>query len=493
MKTNPKNNTKNMENKIKKRGGRSLEWYQTVIRAIGTSIVNTNELSDILAKTDETLGYNDAYTVKKCIGLKNIQTILGESKYDIVEDNSVKARGRSKGFLFSLKLDKDETIDDVIKYISEKFESEARNSYRREKKVLSDDTEEETKTEPSKIEISKEAVGKHIPEHKTAVIGAKADGVISYPTARKRKSDRTNLYYLWKLVSTLYKRKVSSISLPYNFSLKADGPITKMDLKDWIYSAKANGIKPDIVFNSTRGRNAKSYANFFNLQNLILTLSEKGKDLGLVFDTKKVLNYKPLNEAREEARKEVPTLTPQERDIVWIVAATIKECGKPQDIEDLCKLLRDEYDKSCLRRDLESILKKTPEIYVSNTGFSLVSLNKPLIGDDVWEVILKKYSPATQHHQVLARISMSLEELQQFFPMSEVVSRISDSEAIYKIVYDDSESSKLSLLVLVLGFRGTDMLLDPELEKMIKNELLSAVRESLMVANPRFRMENLEK
>lgn len=56
-----------MENKTEKlRSGRPFKWYETVIRKIGNSIVNTNELSTILKQTDEELGYNDWLTAKVC-------------------------------------------------------------------------------------------------------------------------------------------------------------------------------------------------------------------------------------------------------------------------------------------------------------------------------------------------------------------------------------------------------------------------------------------
>ena len=90
-----------------------------------------------------------------------------------------------------------------------------------------------------------------------------------------------------------------------------------------------------------------------------------------------------------------------------------------------------------------------------------------------WINISEKYDPKNTRLSVIARIGMSLDEVRKFIPETEVLSVISDTDAIYRLWYNRSIHSFKDLIRLYRTFRGTDAILsDDVLVERMEREIV---------------------
>ena len=173
-------------------------------------------------------------------------------------------------------------------------------------------------------------------------------------------------------------------------------------------------------------------------------------------------------------------------DIIFIIAGLICSNSRAIDFDDICMTLRRDFKISVDRMELIKIIKQEPE-FSTISGKALAFKD----GSDSWERIVRKYNPCKESINVFARISITLDQLQTYFPDAEICSKISEGDAIYKIVMDKSQHSYSKLIKLYRTFRGTDMIIGNE-------ELVSDMETQIKIAdglwngnNKRYQIERL--
>lgn len=160
--------------------------------------------------------------------------------------------------------------------------------------------------------------------------------------------------------------------------------------------------------------------------------------------------------------------------------------GKAINYVDLCKILREKFAINTCKAEVEKLVKTEKEIEIVSFGQSL-----RLLTANSWKVLREKYSPFNLEGHTFVRLGMSLEEVREYFPKTELVSKISDTDGIYKLVYSRSRSDWRTLIGLFRTFRGSDKLLDEVLEFRLKLEVESE-KKTVEVNDFAFQIEKIE-
>lgn len=160
--------------------------------------------------------------------------------------------------------------------------------------------------------------------------------------------------------------------------------------------------------------------------------------------------------------------------------------GKAINYVDLCKILREKFAINTCKAEIEKLVKNEKEIEIVSFGQSL-----KLLTVNSWKVLREKYSPFELEGHTLVRLGMSLEEVREYFPKTELVSKISDTDGIYKLVYSRSRSDWRTLIGLFRTFRGSDKLLDEVLEFRLKLEVESE-KKIIEISDFAFQIEKIE-
>ncbi len=274
-------------------------------------------------------------------------------------------------------------------------------------------------------------------------------------------------------------------------------------LKSWRSSLNRAMIFP------FRASYCGSIITFDDLKSLIYKVGEKykewfGEDLG----EKDVLKISPASVVFEKKVKEVKANSTDKVDLpikkllpydiaktIYLIAGICSNAKEVVSFENIGKKLRDDFTINIAKSDIVKLIKDNAPDYLEAivSGSNQGILIKKSIN---WAEFDKEFSPRNYKSSVISRIGMSEEMLKGFISKSlefELLSKISERDAIYRIHYDKSEHSMRDLCKLCRTFRGDDKIFDETLEKTIL-EINSKIDSGSFMNNPGYVLEvNVEK
>ena len=422
---------------------KQVEYFTKLVDSIGTSIVNTKTLHKIISEVDNEFGYNIGGS-NKCRPSRvtnKLVEILGDSWIEIVKDETAKKVGKGNPRLFSLKLrtgferEDMESIRQVfIKYYTSRITSEK-----------ADKTEHKEPKEKS--------------------------------LTRRYSKPRENM------VKTIYNllvkvNKSGRTIVPFSeISDMVGRYFSQQVLDNWKNSLLTFGVNLDAKTFTSPESGKQKCVRFNLIRNTILLLSNKskewyGKDLGaekeLGLDKK--MPIKPLKPDNIKLTSHAEELDQNTKYTIYAIGGILKLHGKAVGYDVVCRDLSENFGIMLTKTDLRKLANEVPEFDGTisfNNAIKLTDLIKS------WDSICEKYNPRDIKQTVIARINMSHAEVCKFIPETEVLSVISDTDAIYRITYDRSIRSFKDLIRLYRTFRGTDKILDNDsLVEKIEREIV---------------------
>lgn len=234
---------------------------------------------------------------------------------------------------------------------------------------------------------------------------------------------------------------------------------------------------------------------FLDVKNTMHILNEKykeqwGEDLG----ADKVLKIAPTTPKKEREIKSphsVGTKIPYEiARAVFVLGGLCKHEEELISFDSIYKTMKDKFSIDCPKNETIRLVREF--------GFDWLELNtttNPGViakRDADWTKFNDEFGPKNYSKTVVSRLGMTEEELGRFefkYIKFEVLSKITESDAIYKIVFDRSEHSMRDLCRLARSFRGVDQIFDDELVENI-NSLNRLIDSSSFSGNPMYEIES---
>lgn len=432
-----------MKNLKKTESGKfdNVAYYSELVNKIGSGIIRSADLYEFIRQNDEKFGRNCTDHSRCTRVTDTLTSILGDKWIEVVKDESVKRIGRSNPRLFSLKLERGNENESL-----NKIKSDIRSYF-----------------------LMKEV--KSVPKAKSI-----KEIAVVVPKGKKEKAPRTFTRPKITMVRRLYDVLVKVCrggkeTVPFSkLSEYMDHRFMSQQVLDtWKNSLAEYGFSLDVRVVSIGGN--KKAAKFSGVKDIIFSLSKKavewyGEDLGAekelgLFGSIAVKTVEPRKVTVTE-KKEVDQDTGY---LIYVIGGILKKHGKALDYDDLCKVLRDNFAISTTKVDLRKLANEVPEFD------GTIRLNNAIMLKDLdngWISISEKYDPKNTKLSVIARIGMTTDEVRKFIPEAEVLSVISDTDAIYRLWYNKSIHSFKNLIRLYRTFRGTDTILgnDTLVERM---------------------------
>lgn len=418
-------------------------YYSRLVGMIGEKVVPTAALYEFIRQNDEHFSYTttDASRTSKVTNM--LISILGDKWIETVQDDSVKKIGKSNPRLFSLKLDKGNETESLNKLKSD---------------IISYFLKKEIKSAPKTKSI--------------AAVSSKKDKEKAGRTFTRPKL--TMVKRVYDVLLKVYRSGKETIPFPKLSEYMDHRYMSQQVLDTWKNSLAEYGFSLDVRVVSIGGN--KKAAKFNGVKDIIFSLSKKavewyGEDLG----AEKDLGISGLMSVKTVEPKKITITEKKDVDqdtgyLIYVIAGILKKHGKALDYDDLCKVLRDNFSISTTKVDLRKLASEVPEFDGTIRVNSAIMLKDLTNG---WINISEKYDPKNTRLSVIARIGMSLDEVRKFIPETEVLSVISDTDAIYRLWYNRSIHSFKDLIRLYRTFRGTDAILsDDVLVERMEREIV---------------------
>lgn len=442
------------------------EFFKKVIELMGSNIRTTKEMYGIILDAKTQLGIQNKEPESKI--LNELCEVLGPCIEEI-EDTETASRGRCKPKLFTLKGENEEIRNRIENY-----------------------HESGLKPIPS-IVLERTAC-------MMATLGTRTKRKYERRFPGKALIDKVDF-----MLSTASNRQGHNYVSFRELYTKFNSDLSSSTINDWFKTLERFGVSFNYTIEELKlnGRPNKVIM-FRNLEyDMNNFKTAKNKWLGLSNDSpEKTLKPAAATAVvRPAAIVETPqvkttvstvssrnpmTMSSMTDDIIFIIAGLVCSASKAIDFEDICATLRKDFRIKVDRTELIKIIRQEPE-------FSTV-MGKALgfkDGSNSWERIVRKYNPCNEVLNVYARISITLDQLQSYFPEAEVCSKISEEDAIYKIVMDKSQHSYSKLIRLYRTFRGTDMIIGNE-ELVCDMETQIKIADGLWNGNnKRYQIERL--
>lgn len=176
--------------------------------------------------------------------------------------------------------------------------------------------------------------------------------------------------------------------------------------------------------------------------------------------------------AEKPEYKQVISFNREERYLIFSIGGICRDYGKAIGLVELGKVLHDRFGINVGKNELIDLARREEELEL--TSFKDAMILKD--GKRSWEIIKSKYNPGDLKTEVLARIGMGIEEVKRYFPESILVSKITENDGIYKIVFDKSRRSWKNLVSLYRTFRGNDKILDEQVELRLGLEVSAEIK-----------------
>ena len=392
------------------------KYYCFLSALIGNKAVTTKELYQFIKETDQHFGIVSATTGHESKVAYEYSMILGDMLQSI-EDTDTRKYGRSTPKIFNIAAD----LNDVYTRIGEYYD------------------------EPVARPIEK--VSKFVEEK----------------TLRKRlKPNRRVVENLYKVLKEIHNSPTESIDFArVGRIVCSKNPISKGIFEGWCNTVKTFGgigIGYQFVDQPTSSGLVSTLLTVRNLKGAMLSLDSKSKEwYGSSLGADKDLNL--------EGKKLIPKVTTaplseEDKKILYLIAGIIKKnSGHSVEIDAVCKLLRENFNISVWKKDIDKLVSGSTELGLSHSNLSVTFKN----GDNSWKRIREACNPYGKERLIMARIGMTEEEVGRFGLKSEILSKISDKDNIFRIYFRESSTvDRRKLLKLWRTFRGTDCFLGSE-------------------------------
>ena len=296
----------------------------------------------------------------------------------------------------------------------------------------------------------------------------------SCPIKKERKNyvKKATLEHLYKTLNWMVENKENSIERKKLLEILNFKNIQSSQVESWIKTIENyNGTIVDLIYIATNGRKTnKGFIKSSNPGDGLISIIKIGNELYNMFPNNK-FNNKPVYVKKDlhTATNEFGELSKHDfSNLLYAVAGIIVGNDyRSIEINDICSNLDRKFGIKSTKREIVSTLKDIPEFDLIEHGERIRLASK-----ESWEKIVKEHGPKNFKKEVLVRLSFDLKTLRLYFPESKVISEISDSDAIYKVIYDETVTSLINWIELYRKFRGTDKILnDEELEQTICREI----------------------
>lgn len=384
-----------------KKSEKVVEYYEKLVSSIGYgTICSTEELYKIIDKLDK----NGPIAVRSSV-VNELINALGDEWLEVAVDETATKRGRMIPRLFSLRVKNEKEMEDLKKVIQEKFSRSSAAKTRASSKTA------------RKVRMPRRATVKKFYDLLVKVSHKGKDGLISF----------------------------SEIS-----------PVNKILLNAWLKSLKPFGLDfSSRIIITTDG--VKKLVKFVGPKDMLLQLSSKAKEwFGDDLGAKSVLGLD-----NKTLLKQKSPIVEHSQDIVYSVAGVLKYHGKYMEYDSLCRILSENFGLAVTKNDLKRVASEFSQFFDGTIRSNSAVLLKD--ADKNWLEINKKFGPKSSKITLIARIGMSLEEVQKFNSTAEILSVITDTDAIYRLNYDKSIHSLKNLMRLYRTFRGSDKILNDDL------------------------------
>lgn len=220
----------------------------------------------------------------------------------------------------------------------------------------------------------------------------------------------------------------------------------------------------------------KKYGKPFGDIDAVKRIFTKNPELSIIDEIKKIqdtvdepMEVNPIGEESDKVVNDEGIVDFETAYIRFAVAGILKSLRSMVKVNKLTDQLKEYFGIEVDPRLLLVILKEDHEFTLINGG-EMIGLRS----DNSWDILKTKYSPKNYTVSILARINMTPEEVRSYFDNAEitVVSAIQKADNIYELVIDRSVHTRRQLLKLVKSFRGTDKILDKDMEERVLNYLI---------------------
>lgn len=272
--------------------------------------------------------------------------------------------------------------------------------------------------------------------------------------------------------------RVSKVEVLREMKLKSLLSIST-EIDKWRNTLKRGGI----FMRATKiiGIDKKPYVDFENIEALVLDVETKMKKWGMLDSTKDSIVCEAIHIDRDEALKTTSAKKEIRADKsnydtyhkIFIIGGVIADYGfgRVREFAEISSILRDEFNEEIDKREIIELIKQHDAeklFYISNSGCGIQGLS---ITKENWEEVKETFGPQNFKQHFYCRIGMAESELKETFPILNIesVSKISETDHVFKIEFDKSLTSTNEIVRLRRTFRGSDIVFDEEIENLMQD------------------------
>lgn len=440
-----------MEKKEKIEVKTSVSYYSylfTLLRGDKNSfVVSTEDIYHEIKNLNDMIGIETNPKMK--LITKN-QFIKIFSKYikESIKDTSYTGKGTRE--IYSLEIKPSDIVGLELKILKD---------FPRLKRKFRNDKSKSTDTE------------KVVTEKKTVVKESKPKSIIPGKNL-PRRDFLFRFFELLKVANTTTTGRVNKKQIKSVMQLK-NIPSMGGLIDAWKSTLVRGGIYANFTLYETDRRELE--ISISNISGLIDVIGKKYKSwFGIDLKTDEVLkittSMKPIEKVFIQP-KTADTVPFSIAYTIFAIGGICKDRKSLVNYEVIYKLLKENFNIKISRNETIDLVRKYAAEYleISNQGAGGVILKKT----SDWESFNEKFSPRNFKETAYARIGMTLDEIKDLVPNFEVevVTKFTECDAVYKIVYDKSIHSLKNLCNLYRTFRGSDKFFEDGLTKILQDEI----------------------
>lgn len=228
------------------------------------------------------------------------------------------------------------------------------------------------------------------------------------------------------------------------------------------------------------GIDKKPYINFENIDSLILDVESKMKKWGMLDSSKETVACETIHIDKTEALKTTSAKKEIRADKsnydtyhkIFIIGGVIADYGfgRVRGFAEISSVLQEEFNEEIDKREIIELIKQHAEklFYISNSGCGIQGLS---ITKENWEEVKETFGPQNFKQHFYCRIGMAESELKETFPTLNIesISKISETDHVFKVEFDKSLTSTNEIVRLRRTFRGSDIVFDEKIENLMQD------------------------
>lgn len=274
------------------------------------------------------------------------------------------------------------------------------------------------------------------------------------------------------------KGRVSIKEITHEMKLKCLFSVS-VEIEKWRNTLKRGGI----FLKATKiiGIDKKPYIDFENIEALVLDVETKMKKWGMLDSAKESIVCEAIHIDKDEALKTTSAKKEIHADKsnydtyhkIFIIGGIIADYGfgRVRGFAEISSILRDEFNEEIDKREIIELIKQHDAeklFYISNSGCGIQGLS---ISEENWEEVKETFGPQNFKQHFYCRIGMSESELKGAFPILNIesISKISETDHVFKVEFDKSLTSTNEIVRLRRTFRGSDLIFDEKIENLMQD------------------------